>query len=153
MYCRWKNETKKAARHFLCVEISSSSWSHPKARRLLKKWVDILGNMLQSVSLCLSGCQANSRNSASLSAPLQKDSGKQAKLECEKRRRRSGWEWKRFCLLGHLLALQRPLEEAQEGGQAEAVHVVDLRQVGDDKIHLAGALGQRQVGIPLLEWS
>lgn len=52
----------------------------------------------------------------------------------------------------HLLALQRPLEEAQEGGQAEAVHVVDLRQVGDDKIHLAGALGQRQVGIPLLEW-
>lgn len=58
-----------------------------------------------------------------------------------------------LCLLGHLLALQRPLEEAQEGGQAEAVHVVDLRQVGDDKIHLAGALGQRQVGIPLLEWS
>lgn len=56
------------------------------------------------------------------------------------------------CLLGHLLALQRPLEEAQEGGQAEAVHVVDLRQVSDDKIHLAGALGQRQVGIPLLEW-
>lgn len=56
------------------------------------------------------------------------------------------------CLLAHLLALQRPLEEAQEGGQAEAVHVVDLRQVSDDKIHLAGALGQRQVGIPLLEW-
>lgn len=51
----------------------------------------------------------------------------------------------------HLLALQRPLEEAQEGGQAEAVHVVDLRQVADDKIHPAGALGQRQVGIPLLE--
>lgn len=56
------------------------------------------------------------------------------------------------CALGHLLALQSPLEEAQEGGQAEAVHVVDLRQVGDDKIHLAGALGQRQVGVPLLEW-
>lgn len=54
--------------------------------------------------------------------------------------------------LGHLLALQSPLEEAQEGGQAEAVHVVDLRQVGDDKIHLAGALGQRQVGVPLLGW-
>lgn len=52
--------------------------------------------------------------------------------------------------LRHLLALQRPLEEAQEGGQAEAVHVVELRQVGDDKIHLAGALGQRQVGVPLL---
>lgn len=55
------------------------------------------------------------------------------------------------CPLGHLLALQCPLEEAQEGGQAEAVHVVDLRQVSDDKIHLAGALGKRQVGIPLLE--
>lgn len=57
-----------------------------------------------------------------------------------------------MCPLSHLLALQSPLEEAQEGGQAEAVHVVDLRQVGDDKIHLAGALGQRQVGVPLLEW-
>lgn len=57
-----------------------------------------------------------------------------------------------ICPLGHLLALQSPLEEAQEGGQAEAVHVVDLRQVGDDKIHLAGTLGQGQVGIPLLEW-
>ena len=50
----------------------------------------------------------------------------------------------------HLLVLQGLLEETQEGSQAEAVHGVDFRQVRDDKIHLAGALSQRQVGIALL---
>ena len=50
----------------------------------------------------------------------------------------------------YLLVLQRPLKEAQEGGQAEAVHVVDPGQVCDDKIHLTGTLSQGQVGITLL---
>lgn len=51
----------------------------------------------------------------------------------------------------HLLGLKSPLEEAQKRSKAEAVHVVDLRQVCDDKIHLAGTFCKRQVGIPFLK--
>lgn len=66
----------------------------------------------------------------------------------------AGWKWKYYksCeASNHLLGLKSPLEETQERSKAEAVHVVDLRQVCDDKIHLAGTLCKRQVGIPLLK--
>ena len=51
----------------------------------------------------------------------------------------------------HVFAVQSALEESEECGQAEAVHVVDLRQVADHKVQTAAALGQRQVGVSLLK--
>lgn len=95
----------------------------PKARRLLKKWVDILGNMLQSVSLSERLPGKQQRRSQSV-RPLPKTLRNQTALELELEENRLKME--AVCPLGHLLALQSPLEEAQEGGQAEAVHVVDL---------------------------
>ena len=50
----------------------------------------------------------------------------------------------------YLLVLQSSLEQSEKRSQTEAVHVVDFGQVGDDEEHLAGALGQGQVGVPLL---
>ena len=50
----------------------------------------------------------------------------------------------------HLLALERPLEEAKESGQTEAVHVVQLTEVADHEEQLAAVLSQWQVGTALL---
>ena len=50
----------------------------------------------------------------------------------------------------HLLALERPLEEAKESGQTEAVHVVQLTEVANHEEQLAAVLSQRQVGTALL---
>lgn len=54
-------------------------------------------------------------------------------------------------VFSYLLGLKSSLEEAQKRGEAEAVHVVDLWQVCDNKIHLASTLCKRQVGIPFLK--
>lgn len=51
----------------------------------------------------------------------------------------------------YLLVPQSSLEKSQKGCQAEAVHVVNFGQVGDDEVHLAGAVSQGKVGIPLLQ--
>lgn len=53
-------------------------------------------------------------------------------------------------LSSHLLCLKSSLEKVQERRQAEAIHIVDLGQVRDDKVHLAGTLSKRKVCIPLL---
>lgn len=54
-------------------------------------------------------------------------------------------------LFSHLLCLKSSLEEMQKRCEAEAIHVVDLGQVRDDKVHLAGTLSKRKVCIPLLQ--
>lgn len=49
-----------------------------------------------------------------------------------------------------LLVLQSSLEKSEKRSQAETVHVINLGQVRDDEVHLAGTLSQRQIGVPLL---
>jgi len=49
-----------------------------------------------------------------------------------------------------LACVEGALEEAQEGCQAEAVHVVDLGQVTDHEVQGTAVLCQRQVDVPLL---
>ena len=49
-----------------------------------------------------------------------------------------------------LFVMQRPLEQSEERGKTEAVHVVDLTQITDDKVQLTAVLRQWDVGVPLL---
>lgn len=51
----------------------------------------------------------------------------------------------------HLFVLQRSVEETQERCQTESVHVINLGQIHDHKIHLTGRLSQWQVSVSLLE--
>ena len=49
----------------------------------------------------------------------------------------------------HMLRFQRPLKQSEEGSQTDAVHIVDLGQVGDDEVECAPALGQWDVAVAL----
>lgn len=55
-----------------------------------------------------------------------------------------------YCFAFYLFGLESFLEDSQEGGQAESVHVVDLGQVTDDKVHPAATLSQGEISVPLL---
>lgn len=41
----------------------------------------------------------------------------------------------------HLFGLQRSVKESQDRGQTESVHVINLGQIRDHEVHLAGRLG------------
>jgi len=53
----------------------------------------------------------------------------------------------------NLFIVESPLEKTKERRQTEAIHVVDLTQITDDKEQLASLLSQRQISIPLLQQS
>ena len=48
-----------------------------------------------------------------------------------------------------MFGFQGPLKQPEERSQAEAIHVVDLGQVSDDKVQGAPALGQGDITVAL----